>query len=126
MVVYRCHDVWDVIPEIGVIDSWATGLGFTGTPLTRDGYYRVEDVSGQTFGQLCEHVAQKMKSVGQEGILAVGDADTQVNRLALGTGAITKLDKIIDLGADVGIICDDYFRYVRDGALEIWIFNFGH
>lgn len=24
---------------------------------------------------------------------------------------------MIDLGADVCIICDDYFRYVRDGAL---------
>ena len=74
-------------------------------------------MSGQTFGQLCDLVAEKMKSVGQEGVLAVGGSDAQVNRLGLGTGAITKLDKMIDLGADVCIICDDYFRYVRDGAL---------
>ena len=38
MVVYRCHDVWDVIPEIGVIDSWAFGLGFEGQPVKREGY----------------------------------------------------------------------------------------
>jgi putative NIF3 family GTP cyclohydrolase 1 type 2 len=117
MVVYRCHDVWDVIPEIGVIDSWARGLGFEGSPVRRDGYYRLEDVSGQTFGELCRDVAAKMRSVGHEGVLAVGDAERSVSRLALGTGAITKLDDMVALGADVCVICDDYFRYVRDGAL---------
>ena len=117
LAVYRCHDVWDVIPEIGVRDSWAKGLGFEGEPLKVDGYYRVEDVSGQTFGEVCKHVASKMQSVGQEGVLAVGDANRPVNRLALGTGAITRLDKIRELEADVCVLCDDYFRYVRDGAL---------
>ena len=117
MVVYRCHDVWDVMPKIGVIDSWATGLGFEGEPLQADGYYRVEDVSGRTFGELCTHVASRMRSVGQEGVLAVGDPGHEVSRLGLGTGAITKLDRMVALGADVCIICDDYFRYVRDGAL---------
>ena len=117
MVVYRCHDVWDVIPEIGVIDSWAFGLGFEGQPVKREGYYRLEDVSGQTFGRLCRHVAGKMQSVGQDGVLAVGNAERQISRLGLGTGAITELDKMVALGADVCIICDDYFRYVRDGAL---------
>ena len=62
MAVYRCHDVWDVIPEIGVIDSWASGLGFTGTPIKKDGYYRVEDVSGQTFGELCDLYTNWVKS----------------------------------------------------------------
>ena len=46
MAVYRCHDVWDVVPKIGVRDSWAMGLGFPEIPLVDDGYYRVEDVSG--------------------------------------------------------------------------------
>jgi putative NIF3 family GTP cyclohydrolase 1 type 2 len=117
MVVYRCHDVWDVFPKIGVRDSWAFGLGFEGTPLKDDGYYRLEDVSGYTFGQLCQRVAEKMQSVRQEGVLAVGDADQPVSRLGLGTGAITKLDAMQALGADVCLLCDDYFRYVRDGAL---------
>jgi len=115
LVVYRCHDVWDVIPQIGVRDSWASGLGFEGPPLKLDGYYRLEDVSGRTFGQLCRHVASRVWLVGQEGVLAVGDPDRKISRL--GTGAITELDRMISLGADVCIICDDYFRYVRDGAL---------
>jgi putative NIF3 family GTP cyclohydrolase 1 type 2 len=117
MVVYRCHDVWDVFPDIGVRDSWASGLGFEGPPLKSDGYYRVEDVSGQTFEQLCRHVASRMQSVQQQGVLSVGDPDRGISRLGLGTGAITKLDQMIALGADVCILCDDYFRYVRDGAL---------
>lgn len=117
LVVYRCHDVWDVIPQIGVRDSWASGLGFEGSPLKLDGYYRLEDVSGQTFGQLCRHVASRVRPVGQGGVLAVGDPDRKISRLGLGTGAITELDRMISIGADVCIICDDYFRYVRDGAL---------
>lgn len=117
IVVYRCHDVWDVMPEIGVRDSWARGLGFTGKPLVSDGYYRVEDVSGLTFGELCQQVASRVHSVGQEGVLAVGDAERPVSRLGLGTGAITHLDGMLALNVDVCAICDDYFRYVRDGVV---------
>lgn len=27
IVVYRCHDGWDVFPRLGVLDAWATFLG---------------------------------------------------------------------------------------------------
>jgi len=117
MVVYRCHDVWDVMPEVGVVDSWAAGLGFRGAPLAQVKYYRVEDVSGRTFGQLCRDIADRVRGVGQEGVLAVGDPGAPVTRLALGTGAITKVQTMLSLNADVCVVCDDYFRTVRDGAL---------
>ena len=35
MVVYRCHDVWDVMPEHGIRDSWARGLGLVGPTACR-------------------------------------------------------------------------------------------
>lgn len=117
MVVYRCHDVWDAMPRIGIRDSWAAGLGFEGPPLVDQGFYRLDDVSGHTFASLCEHVAERVRTVGHECVLAVGDPDQEVSRIGLGTGAITKLEAMVELGADVCVICDDYFRYVREGAV---------
>jgi putative NIF3 family GTP cyclohydrolase 1 type 2 len=116
LVVYRCHDLWDMIPEIGVRDSWARGLGFPGEPLEADGFCRIEDVSGHTFGSLSAQIAQRVKSAGQQAILAVGDESQPVTRLALSSGAST-LTKMIGRGADVILGYDDYFRQVRDGAL---------
>jgi len=117
MVVYRCHDVWDLIPGVGVRDSWARGLGFDGEPLRREGYYRVEDVRGHTLGTLAQQVADRMRGANQPGILVAGDPARAVTRLGLGTGASFNLDLMLGLGADVWVICDDYFRSVRDGAL---------
>lgn len=117
MAVYRCHDVWDVMPGVGVRDSWARGLGFEGEPVAASDFYRVESVEGRTFGSVCEQIASHVKDVGQEAIQAVGDREARVSRLGLGTGAITRAEKMLALGADVCVICDDYFRYVRDGAL---------
>jgi len=34
MVVYRCHDLWDVYPAEGILDSWSTFLGL-GAPIAR-------------------------------------------------------------------------------------------
>jgi putative NIF3 family GTP cyclohydrolase 1 type 2 len=117
LVVYRCHDVWDLIPEVGVRDSWAQGLGFSGAPLRAEGYLRLEDVTGHTVGSLARHVAARLRTAGQPGLLLVGDEDQSVTRLALGTGAAINLEAMLALEPDVCVLCDDYFRFVRDGAL---------
>ena len=116
MVVYRCHDLWDVMPDLGVMDSLARGLGLEGEPLSVGDFCRIHDVSGHTFGSLCAQVAQRVKPLGQQAILAVGDDDKPVTRLAI-TGGASALAKVIELGADVWFGYDDYFRQVRDGAL---------
>jgi putative NIF3 family GTP cyclohydrolase 1 type 2 len=118
MVVYRCHDLWDLIPEIGVADSWARGLGFEGEPLAQSGFARIEDVSGHTFGTLSAQIAARVKGVGQPAVLAAGDDSQPVTRLALISGAAT-LSEMLGLGADVVLGYDDYFRQVRDGAMLV-------
>jgi putative NIF3 family GTP cyclohydrolase 1 type 2 len=117
LTVYRCHDVWDLIPQVGVRDSWAKGLGFEGEPLAVDGYHRIEDVSGSTFGELCMRILARVTDVGQSVVLADGDGRAPVSRLALGTGAAWDIERMLELGADVCLLCDDYFRFVRDGAM---------
>jgi putative NIF3 family GTP cyclohydrolase 1 type 2 len=116
LVVYRCHDLWDMMPGIGVRDSWARGLGFEGEPLETIGFCRIEDVSGHTFGSLSRQIAARVKSIGQQAVLAVGDDDQPVTRLALASGA-SALTTMIEHGADVMLCYDDYFRQVRDGAV---------
>jgi hypothetical protein len=116
LVVYRCHDLWDMMPGLGVMDSWARGLGFDGEPLAVDDFCQIRDVSGHTFGSLCAQVAQRVKPLGQQAVLAVGDDDQPVTRLAFSGGA-SMLAKMVGLGADVWLGYDDYFRQVRDGAL---------
>jgi putative NIF3 family GTP cyclohydrolase 1 type 2 len=116
LVCYRCHDLWDMMPGLGVMDSWARGLGFDGEPLAIDDFCRIQDVSGHTFGSLCAQVAERVKPLGQQAVLAVGDDYRPVTRLALSGGG-SALAKMIELRADVWLGYDDYFRQVRDGAL---------
>lgn len=116
LVVYRCHDLWDLFPEIGVRDSWARGLGFEGEPVVMDGFCRVEEVTGHTFGSLCAHIAARVKLLGQQAVLAVGDENKPVTRLAL-SASVSSLPRMLELGTDCWLLYDDYFRQVRDGAL---------
>jgi len=116
LVVYRCHDLWDLMPGLGVMDSWARGLGFQGKPLATLDFCRIEDVSGHTFGSLCAQIAARVRDVGQQAVLAVGDDDQPVTRLVLGSSG-SMLTKVLEAGADVWLGYDDYFRQVRDGAL---------
>ncbi|MFB3883174.1 MAG: Nif3-like dinuclear metal center hexameric protein [Armatimonadota bacterium] len=116
LVVYRCHDLWDMMPGLGVMDSWARGLGLEGKPIVTEGFFRIHDVSGHTFGSLCAQIAARVRDVGQQAVLAVGDDSQPVARLALAGGG-SMLTKALELGADVWLGYDDYFRQVRDGAL---------
>src|SRR5512139_3975060 len=56
LIVLRCHDLWDQVPEIGIPDSWGSWLGL-GNPVAGEGYYRVYDVSGRTAGEVAKQVA---------------------------------------------------------------------
>src|SRR5690349_17235325 len=59
MVVYRCHDVWDVIPQHGVRDTWIEGLGLAGPPLAEDArrYYAMLAVEPQPLRTLARKLA---------------------------------------------------------------------
>lgn len=106
MVVYRCHDVWDVMPEIGIVDSWARGLGFEGEPAAAQRFYVAYPVEG-TLGSVARHIRDKVAPIGQERVMVIGDQNQPVSRIALGTGAITQLDVMVGLGADVVVGTDD-------------------
>ena len=119
LIILRCHDLWDQVPEIGIPDSWATQLGFE-YPVDGEGYFRVYDVSGQTALTVAQRVAGKVKELGQNSVQLIGPEDQPVSRVAIGTGAITPFTSFIDnYQVDLAICTDDGFTYWRDGAFSI-------
>ncbi len=107
MVVYRCHDVWDVFPKLGVVDSWAAGLGLSGPPVAEAKYYAAYEVGPVTVEQLAREIAARVRPLGQNAVEYSGPPDQAVTRLAVGTGAITNPFQMLELGADCLLVTDD-------------------
>ena len=115
IVVYRCHDVWDVFPRIGIVDAWSAFLEL-GEPVAQAKYYNLHDVPSTTAWELAFRIARKVAELGQQSVEFAGAKWQMVRRLAVGTGAITNVRRMVDLGADVVLASDDGISYWRDGS----------
>jgi putative NIF3 family GTP cyclohydrolase 1 type 2 len=115
MVVYRCHDFWDQFPVRGVRDSWASGL-LGDAEIVEDVYpYLVMKVEPMSIKDLTHKLLSKIQPLGENGVLVTGDGNAVVSKVGLGTGAATDPLRMIALGAEVGIVTDDYHLFVRTG-----------
>ena len=115
LTVYRCHDCWDRYPSIGIRHSWQRGLEI-GEKIVTDEYpLLVTELESQTLGDFARHVLKRIAPLGQTAIPMVGDNESIVKRVATGTGVTTNPVEMMRLGADVGVITDDYFLNVRMG-----------
>jgi putative NIF3 family GTP cyclohydrolase 1 type 2 len=127
MVVYRCHDVWDVAPWHGVRDSWARGLGLEGPPLAEDArrYYGLYRVAPLALGDLARSLAARLRDVGQDQVQLVGDEGRTITYLAIGTGAACRVPAMAALRAPDGaapdalLVTDDGMRFWADGSWAI-------
>lgn len=129
LVIYRCHDFWDDYPDVGIHGSWAKWLGFNEKPLASEKYYEVHSVEGVSLGELAEMILEKVKPLGQRVVHVIGDLNKEVQRVALGTGAITNYRRMHALGADVLILTDDGTRlwesgqWAHDGGASLILVN---
>jgi putative NIF3 family GTP cyclohydrolase 1 type 2/GNAT superfamily N-acetyltransferase len=121
MVVYRCHDAWDVYPQIGIVDAWSRFLGL-GEPIARAKYYNLHALDSVSAWELTYRLAQRVASLGEGAVQFVGTKWQMVSRLAVGTGAITNVRQMVDLGADVVLVTDDGTTLWRDAA---WMEDLG-
>ncbi|MGH2350792.1 MAG: Nif3-like dinuclear metal center hexameric protein [Chloroflexota bacterium] len=131
LVVYRCHDVWDVLPEHGVRDSWARGLGLQGPPLAEDArrYYGLYRVEPQSLRELARRLAERVAAVGQAHVQLVDPTGEggrrEVTHLAIGTGAACRVPAMAALrtadgaGPDALLVTDDGMRFWADGSWAI-------
>jgi len=117
ITLFRCHDTWDRLPGVGIPDAWADWLGFPADPRPVESYYRICHVGGHTAGSLAEAVLRKVRPLGQQYVGVMGDADKPVTRMAIGTGACTRLGEMIELGADVLLATDDGISTTAGGLL---------
>jgi len=115
VVVMRCHDVWDRVPKVGIVDSWAAQLGLTGK-LTTDPYEAVYPAPAKTLQGLARHVLRKTKPLGQDGVEMIGNPEAKITKVAIGCGAGTDFHKMVRLGADAIIGTDDGMRYWSEGS----------
>lgn len=130
MTVYRCHDVWDVMPEVGIPWAWARHLGFDGPPAAEDRFLLAYDLpAGSTVGDMARRVLEATRDLGQEHVGVIGEAGRQVRRIALGTGAITPFRRMAALDADLLVLTDDGVRtwelgqWARDTGVAALLVN---
>lgn len=121
IVVFRCHDVWDRMPEIGIVDAWAKHLGLTGGS-AGNAMEAVHPAPVSTLRELAEYVLAKTKSLGQDGVEMVGDPETRITKVGIGCGAGTNYHKMVQMGADAIIGTDDGMHFWADGA---WVLDAG-
>lgn len=119
MVVYRCHDFWDDFPEIGIHGAWASWLGLTGKPVATRTYYEVHEIGRTTFGELSGKILERVRSLGQDALLTIGDPGKEVSRIAIGTGAATNYREMYCMGADVLLLTDDGTRLWESGQWSL-------
>lgn len=105
--IYRCHDLWDLYPKYGVLDSWAKILNLPFDHKNKYQFYRWTDKLKMTTKDLALHIRNCIEPYGQSGIEVIGDLNKNINVLAIGTGAITDVFQMVDLGADVCLVSDD-------------------
>lgn len=127
--VYRCHDVWDLMPDYGVVDVWAKDIDLIFEPRNVNSYYSYANVNGLTVKEISQKVANAVYKYGQEGIQVIGNMDKEVHRVAIGTGAETDIFLMLKGKADVLVVSDDgvsnwiAIQYCLDHDIPVIIVN---
>jgi len=122
LTVVRCHDTWDRMPRIGIPGAWATWLGFETEPHeaidtdlgARRAYYEVCLTGGMSVESLALVIAESCRELGQGAVFVAGEGLRFVERLAVGTGAITPLHEMMQLQPDAIVVTDDGNTWTRD------------
>ena len=116
LVIYRNHDVWDRMPNVGIPWAWAEFLGLGAKPacIFADGYQHRYDIEPTTFQNFARRIAEKTAILGEPVIQVVGEAEQVVSRVGIGTGCGCDPLLAQEAGCDVSIVCDDGACYWGD------------
>jgi putative NIF3 family GTP cyclohydrolase 1 type 2/ribosomal protein S18 acetylase RimI-like enzyme len=121
MVVYRCHDTWDVFPRLGIVDAWGEFLEL-GEPLAQIRYHNLYEVPSTSAWELARRIAQRVKALDEQSVQFIGTPWQMVRRLAIGTGAITRAREMVGMGADVLLLTEDGMETWQEGS---WLADLG-
>ena len=133
LVIIRCHDVLDIVPEFGIPYAFGQALGFTNKDIIASkkyfNQYRLEQPAAAI--EVAGKIASKLESADQPGVAFYGDPDYRVKSIALGTGCACDPLDFMDSGADLYIGIDDTIRtwtqttFAEDSGLPLIVINHG-
>jgi putative NIF3 family GTP cyclohydrolase 1 type 2 len=118
----QCHDTWDRMPEVGIVDAWAAFLGFETEARPVQSFYKVCLLGNISVEETANRILEKVRPLGQDTVLILGDKHKRVRRMVVGTGAITHLPSMYALDADLILATDDGINF-WDGGL--WAVDLG-
>ncbi len=113
LVILRAHDTWDNWPEVGIRDSWARYLGL-GKPVkegSRLRWHAMYEIEEQTLARFAQHVADRVRPLGEDSVQVIGDPKRKVKHPAVGVGCAVPDQEMVDCGADVLVMCYDGAGY---------------
>lgn len=105
--IYRCHDLWDGIPDIGVRDTWTKLMNVPFRPCHPTDYIRLSKPIDLPLHYFVQIIINAIKPYSENGLEVIGNLDHQVHTLGIGTGACTDIFEMVDNGADACIVSDD-------------------
>ncbi len=119
MAIISCHDVSAQYPDIGIPLSWGKFLNL-GDPVDGSGWLYVYDGKGISASEIAGKIAVRTAERGQPGVQFMGDHNRPVNRIALGCGAITPIERYLkELKADMAICSDDGINCRKYGTFSV-------
>jgi len=119
ITLMRCHDTWDRMPQVGIPDAWANFLEFPTETRPIESFYKICLVGGHTVEDIARLVLKKVRPLGQEVVHIIGNREARVHRMAVGTGAITRLPEMFALGADILLVTDDGISTTASGLWSL-------
>jgi len=132
LVIIRCHDVWDKIPEIGIPYAFGQALGFSNDDIIRrETFYNVYKTEPSPAIEIARSIASKLNIAGQPGVAFYGDEDYTVRSVGVGTGCICNPMDYMQLQPDLFIAIDDTVRtwiqttYAEDTGKPLVVVNHG-
>ncbi len=132
LVIIRCHDVLDIVPEFGVPYAFGQALGFTNNDIIRSKkYFNVYQMDSTPAITVAKRIAEKLKSADQAGVAFYGDPNYPVSALGLGTGCACDPLDFMDMNADLYVAIDDTIRtwtqstFAEDTGKPLIVINHG-
>ena len=105
--MYRCHDVWDKIPNVGVSDTWASIIGLPFAPRDIHSYNSFATFESMTVEMIAKKIASALAPYGQSSVTVLGNLNKQVQSCGIGTGAATDVFALVRRNMECVVLSDD-------------------
>lgn len=105
--VYRCHDVWDKIPDVGVADTWSSIIDLPFVKRDLNSFNSFSYFEGMTVKEVANKVAKALAPFGQESVTVLGNLNTIVKSCGIGTGAATDVFSLVRENVECVVLSDD-------------------